>query len=252
MLPRQARRQPPPLEFAGRAGPGGGRWHGAAGALGRSPPRLRCPVCAGRSWWATGQVSCARGHSFDIARQGYVSLTGGRAGPGTGDSAAMVMAREAFLGGGHYQPVADAVAGLAARLDPRRPRPGASTWPAAPATTSPACSTRSPARWGACVDLSAARAAPGRPGPSPGGGPRRRRLAAAAVRRRLGRAGAERLRAAQRGGDPPRARARRHADRRHPRPRPPPGAAPVARAIGIDERKAERLADAFGGYAARR
>jgi 23S rRNA (guanine745-N1)-methyltransferase len=51
-----------------------------------------------------------------------VSLATGRGGPGTGDSAAMVMAREAFLGAGHYRPLADAVAGLAARLDP--PGPG--------------------------------------------------------------------------------------------------------------------------------
>jgi 23S rRNA (guanine745-N1)-methyltransferase len=61
-------------------------------------------------------VSCERGHRFDIARQGYVTLTGGRGGPGTGDSAAMVVAREAFLGAGHYQPLADALAGRAAQL----------------------------------------------------------------------------------------------------------------------------------------
>jgi 23S rRNA (guanine745-N1)-methyltransferase len=79
---------------------------------------LRCPVCAGQVRVGDGRVSCDRGHSFDIARQGYVMLTGGQAGPGTGDSAAMVMAREAFLGGGRYAPVADAVAALAAALDP--------------------------------------------------------------------------------------------------------------------------------------
>ena len=42
-------------------------------------------------------------------------LTSGRGGPGTGDSAAMVLAREAFLGAGHYEPVADALSALAAR-----------------------------------------------------------------------------------------------------------------------------------------
>jgi 23S rRNA (guanine745-N1)-methyltransferase len=83
-------------------------------ALAAVAPALRCPVCADPVLVAGGRVSCGHGHSFDIARQGYVTLAaGGRAGPGTGDSAAMVLAREAFLGGGHYQPLADAVAGLA-------------------------------------------------------------------------------------------------------------------------------------------
>ena len=76
---------------------------------------VRCPVCSGPVRVGGDQVSCGRGHSFNIARQGYVSLTTGRGGPGTGDSAAMVMAREAFLGAGHYQPVADALTALADR-----------------------------------------------------------------------------------------------------------------------------------------
>jgi 23S rRNA (guanine745-N1)-methyltransferase len=82
---------------------------------------LRCPVCAGPVRVGDDQVTCGAGHGFNIARQGYVSLTSGRGGPGTGDSAAMVMARDRFLGGGHYQPVADAVSGLAARSDPGGP-----------------------------------------------------------------------------------------------------------------------------------
>src|SRR5215468_2305851 len=73
---------------------------------------LRCPVCAGTVRLGNGCVRCGQGHSFNIARQGYISLTGGGGGPGTGDSAAMVMARERFLGGGHYRPLADAIAGL--------------------------------------------------------------------------------------------------------------------------------------------
>ena len=77
---------------------------------------LRCPVCAGPVLAFPDQVRCERGHSFNIARQGYVSLTTGRGGPGTGDSAAMVMAREEFLGAGHYRPLAEAIAGLAVTL----------------------------------------------------------------------------------------------------------------------------------------
>jgi len=75
---------------------------------------VRCPVCAGPVVVGDDQVSCGRGHSFNIARQGYVSLTSGRGGPGTGDSAAMVLARDRFLGAGHYRPVADALSALAA------------------------------------------------------------------------------------------------------------------------------------------
>src|ERR1700757_1668526 len=78
---------------------------------------LRCPVCGGPVAVGEDQVSCERGHSFNIARQGYVSLTSGRGGPGTGDSAAMVMAREEFLGAGHYQPLGSAIAELAVALD---------------------------------------------------------------------------------------------------------------------------------------
>jgi 23S rRNA (guanine745-N1)-methyltransferase len=78
---------------------------------------LRCAVCGDPVRLGNDQVGCARGHAFNIARQGYVSLVSGRGGPGTADSAAMVMARDRFLGGGHYGPVADAVSALAARCD---------------------------------------------------------------------------------------------------------------------------------------
>jgi 23S rRNA (guanine745-N1)-methyltransferase len=91
-------------------------------ALAAVAAAVRCPVCGEAVRVGDGQVRCGRGHAFDVARQGYVSLTSGRGGPGTGDSAAMVMAREEFLGAGHYRPLADAVAGAAARLDP--PGPG--------------------------------------------------------------------------------------------------------------------------------
>ena len=84
---------------------------------------VRCPVCAGPVRVGDDRVACDRGHSFNIARQGYVSLTSGRGGPGTGDSAAMVMARDRFLGAGHYQPVADALSALAGQVE-HQPGPG--------------------------------------------------------------------------------------------------------------------------------
>ena len=57
---------------------------------------LHCPVCGDALRETGGALRCAAGHSFDIARQGYVNLV-----PAPGDTAAMVTAREAFLGAGH-------------------------------------------------------------------------------------------------------------------------------------------------------
>ncbi|MFF5235141.1 putative RNA methyltransferase [Dactylosporangium sp. NPDC000521] len=73
---------------------------------------LRCPVCAGPLTAAHRTLRCAAGHSFDIARQGYVDLTAGRS-VHTGDSAEMVTAREALLEAGHFDVVSDAVAAAA-------------------------------------------------------------------------------------------------------------------------------------------
>lgn len=67
------------------------------------------------------RLICDNGHSFDVARQGYVNLTAGRANPGTGDTAGMIAAREQFLSHGHYQPLAHAARALAARYDPAGP-----------------------------------------------------------------------------------------------------------------------------------
>ena len=82
---------------------------------------LACPVCAARSepdvpLAPSGRsVRCAAGHTFDLARQGYVNLAG-RAAPQHADTAAMVAARERFLESGAYDPVADAVVGAAGGL----------------------------------------------------------------------------------------------------------------------------------------
>ena len=76
---------------------------------------LRCPVCSGDVALTGRTLRCPAGHSFDIARQGYVNLLPGGARPG-GDTAAMVRARRDFLGAGHLRPLANLIAQLVADL----------------------------------------------------------------------------------------------------------------------------------------
>ncbi|MBO4205523.1 putative RNA methyltransferase [Micromonospora echinofusca] len=75
--------------------------------------RLSCPVCGDPLAEATAGTAralrCPRGHSFDVARQGYVDLLAGQA-PHSGDSAAMVADRADFLAAGHYDVISAALA----------------------------------------------------------------------------------------------------------------------------------------------
>ncbi|WP_338886201.1 methyltransferase domain-containing protein [Rhodococcus sovatensis] len=70
---------------------------------------LICPHCGAGVDLVDRTVLCDRGHTFDVARQGYVSLLSGSAGKIVGDSAEMIAARTEFLDGGHFAPVSDAV-----------------------------------------------------------------------------------------------------------------------------------------------
>ncbi|MEU8236999.1 putative RNA methyltransferase [Actinoplanes missouriensis] len=72
-------------------------------------PYLRCPVCREPLTRQERALRCPRGHSFDMAKQGYADLSAGRL-PHTGDSAEMVADRAAFLAAGHYRFIADALA----------------------------------------------------------------------------------------------------------------------------------------------
>ena len=49
------------------------------------------------------------GHSYDVARQGYVTLAGGAGLRYSGDDAQMIADRETFLSGGHFAPFVEAV-----------------------------------------------------------------------------------------------------------------------------------------------
>jgi 23S rRNA (guanine745-N1)-methyltransferase len=78
-------------------------------------PLLRCPHCGLELHRAAASVRCSAGHSFDVARQGYLSLLPGDARLGSADTAEMVAARERFLGDGHFEPLAGALSAEAAR-----------------------------------------------------------------------------------------------------------------------------------------
>ena len=70
---------------------------------------LRCPNCRTELDLSDGSLRCRTRHSFDVAREGYVSLLLGKAKTGPGDTAAMVEARTAFLGAGHLDPIVRSV-----------------------------------------------------------------------------------------------------------------------------------------------
>ncbi len=85
---------------------------------------LTCPICnAGLANASVGNgVVCPAGHSFDRARQGYLNLlpVQHKNSRDPGDNQAMVEARRDFLNGGHYAPVAQRLAELAAERQPGR------------------------------------------------------------------------------------------------------------------------------------
>lgn len=80
---------------------------------------LWCPSCRDRLRLGCGALRCPAGHTFDIARHGYVSLLAG-ARATSADHADMVRARERFLVTGGYEPIRQAVADLAADAVPER------------------------------------------------------------------------------------------------------------------------------------
>src|SRR5579872_6441496 len=196
-------------------------------ALAAAVAYLRCPVCAGPVYLGGGRLACGRGHSFDIARHGYANLTAGRTGPGTADTTAMVAARDRFLSGGHYQPLAAAVRSLAAQYDRRGPGLAIDL---AGGTGYYLARTLDalPHRHGVCIDLSVPalrRAALAHRRAAALGAD----VAASPARRLLGGRGAEHLRATQRRRDQPHPDTRRHPDPRPARRRPPAGTYRVAR-----------------------
>lgn len=84
---------------------------------------LACPLdgeplrLAGSTW------RCSAGHSFDVAKQGYVNLlpVQQKRSADPGDSKLMVAARQRFLEAGYYQPIAEMVSSAVLSLSEVQP-----------------------------------------------------------------------------------------------------------------------------------
>lgn len=84
-------------------------------------PTIICPLCREALDRQAASWRCRQGHSFDVAREGYINLlpVQHKQSLDPGDSAAMIRARREFLQAGHYSPLRDAVVGM---LTPLRAR----------------------------------------------------------------------------------------------------------------------------------
>lgn len=78
---------------------------------------LRCPLCAQALTKQERVYVCPSGHSFDVARQGYVNLlpVQQKRSLQPGDTKEQVLSRRAFLDAGFYAPIAQALCDLAIR-----------------------------------------------------------------------------------------------------------------------------------------
>ena len=76
-----------------------------------------CPICALKLTREGRTLRCGRGHSFDIARQGYVHLlpVQQKHSKNPGDTREQVLSRRSFLESGAYEPIVDAVRSAALR-----------------------------------------------------------------------------------------------------------------------------------------
>lgn len=70
---------------------------------------LECPLCGGAFTVESGGLRCPDGHRFDIAKQGYVSVLGGRSAALRADTSPMVAARSRVHDAAFFDPVVDAL-----------------------------------------------------------------------------------------------------------------------------------------------
>lgn len=74
---------------------------------------LLCPHCRNALIPAEKAYRCAKGHSFDLAKEGYLSLLHGRQkGEGRGDTKAMMLARDRVHRAGIFDPLVTALTTL--------------------------------------------------------------------------------------------------------------------------------------------
>ena len=79
---------------------------------------LLCPICAAPLRQTDKTFRCDAGHSFDMARQGYVNLlpVQNKRSLNPGDTREQVLSRRAFLEAGFYAPIAQALCDAARDL----------------------------------------------------------------------------------------------------------------------------------------
>lgn len=84
---------------------------------------FRCPVCSGALEQNERSLRCTSGHSFDIAKEGYVNLdtTSKKHSDTSGDGKDMVTARTLFLEGGYYNPLRDTICNLIKETEIKNP-----------------------------------------------------------------------------------------------------------------------------------
>ena len=77
--------------------------------------QLLCPICGEILTKQEKSYRCGNRHSFDIARQGHVNLlpVQQKRSLSPGDTAQQVISRRAFLDGGFYAPIQDALCAMA-------------------------------------------------------------------------------------------------------------------------------------------
>lgn len=77
-----------------------------------------CPVCREKLNSCGGSLRCPKGHSYDLAKAGYVNLLMAQSSKSKrhGDDKAMVAARKRFLEKGYYSPLLDGLVSLLSKF----------------------------------------------------------------------------------------------------------------------------------------
>lgn len=83
---------------------------------------FKCPVCGGLLRREERVLRCELGHSYDVARQGYVNLlmSNQSSAKRHGDDKKMVLARQTFLDGGWFADLLEEICRLAVRYSGER------------------------------------------------------------------------------------------------------------------------------------